>query len=68
MAITYSQYCNAIKGVCAKYDIPVIDLYNNCGITSENASEYLEDGIHPNIQRATLMGNYIAKQLFKIQP
>lgn len=67
-SITYSQYCNAIKDVCSKYDIPVIDLYNNCGITSENASEYLEDGVHPNIEGATLMGNYIAKELLEIQP
>ncbi len=66
--ITYEEYCNAIKEVCAKYDIPVIDLYNNSGITSDNANEYLSDGVHPNIQGATLMGKYIAKELEKIQP
>ena len=66
--ITYSQYCDAIKNVCAQYNIPVIDLYNNCGITTENTSEYLDDGVHPNIKGATLMGNYIAEVLKKINP
>lgn len=62
------QRAQAIKEVCQQYNIDVIDLYNNSGITVENASEYLEDGVHPNIKGATLIGNYIAKELLEIQP
>ena len=46
---TLLDYVNAMKEVCKKHSIPVIDLYNDSGITLSNLSQYtVEDRIHLN--------------------
>lgn len=45
------DYINAIKEVAGKYSLPVIDLFNNAGMSPFNeaqASQYFRDGLHPN--------------------
>ncbi len=42
------DYVDAIRDVAAVYSVPVLDLYRNAGISPENASHFLADGIHPN--------------------
>ncbi|MED4052932.1 SGNH/GDSL hydrolase family protein [Niallia taxi] len=39
---------NAIKEVCGKYGIPVLDLYHTSGITKYNLPQMTRDGLHPN--------------------
>lgn len=45
------DYVNAIKDVCEKYSVPVIDLFALSGMDpslSEVRSTYMPDGLHPN--------------------
>ena len=45
------DYVDAIKEVCDKYDVPVIDLFTLSGMDpslSEVRSQYMPDGLHPN--------------------
>lgn len=42
------DYVNAIKKVANLYSLPVIDLYAESGITSDNIDIYTRDGLHPN--------------------
>lgn len=36
-----------IRKIADKYDVNIVDLYNDSGITYENYSTYLGDGLHP---------------------
>lgn len=57
---------DTIKRICEeKYGFKVIDLYNVSGITSFNATQYLEDGIHPNSEGHQLLTNAIVMQIKK---
>lgn len=45
------DYVDAIKAVCERHSVPVIDLFNISGIdpsVSEMRSKYMPDGLHPN--------------------
>ena len=43
------KYCKAIKDVCAKYDILVLDTNSLCDFSKEyNADGYVGDGVHPS--------------------
>lgn len=45
------DYVDAIKAVCERHSVPVIDLFNISGIDpsiSEVRSKYMPDGLHPN--------------------
>ena len=55
-----------IKDYCDTNNIPVIDLYNESGITIENSSTYLMDGVHPNDEGYTLVANAIANYLLNL--
>ena len=45
----YEQVCQAIKDVCAKYDIPVLDTSKLADFSQEyNAKGYVGDGLHPS--------------------
>ncbi|QWG81991.1 SGNH/GDSL hydrolase family protein [Bacillus mycoides] len=51
--IPLSSYVNAIKEIGTKYGIPVLDLYNNCGLYPDsdlinNTYFSNKDGLHPN--------------------
>lgn len=60
------DYVQAIKDVCQKYSIPVIDLYSLSGLDPSIAStrtEYMPDGIHPNAKGHKLIADIIKEQL-----
>lgn len=38
----------SIKKIADKYDLTAVDLYKDSGITKDNTSTYLRDGLHPN--------------------
>lgn len=44
------DYVNAIKKLAYLYSLPVIDLYAESGIASDNLQFYTKDGLHPNEQ------------------
>ncbi len=52
-----------IKSVCAAKSVPYFDCYNEAGITVENATQYLEDGLHPNEAGKVVHGAYITRKL-----
>ena len=57
------DYVNAIKEVCSKYSIPVLDLYNNSCITGNInaiASTLYNDGLHPTSAAHTVIGKEVA--------
>ena len=45
------EYIEAICKVAKHYDLPILDLYNESGMTAdteENSKKYFDDGLHPN--------------------
>ena len=42
------QYVQAIKDVCSKNSVKVVDLFNLSGIDQSNLSTYTRDNLHPN--------------------
>ena len=57
--LTLADYCDAIRYVAEKNDILVVDLYNDCGITKENAELYTTDGLHPNTAGSEMIAECI---------
>lgn len=54
------DYVNALKAVCNKYSIPVIDLYTLSGLDpsdSETKANYMPDGLHPNAKGHEIIAN-----------
>lgn len=46
----FVEWVDGIKQVASKYAIPTLDLYRNCGFTSEIQAQkelYINDGLHP---------------------
>lgn len=58
------KIANAIKEVCEVCDISCIDVYNSkeCDFTNDT-SEYMGDGLHPNSKGHKVMAQYIYSQL-----
>jgi lysophospholipase L1-like esterase len=57
--LTLKQYVDIIKEVCESMQIPVIDFYNEVGLHPDRENwrtKYINDGLHPNLQGAQLMG------------
>ena len=57
------DYVDAMQKVCAKYDIPVIDLYHNFSINADNYDSYTSDGIHPNEEGHSLIAKAVEKYI-----
>lgn len=63
LGYTLTQFCNAIKEVCAYYGIPVLDMYEKCPINpivDGYMDKYIPDGTHPNFNGHRLMARYVA--------
>ena len=63
------DYVNAIKEVCAKYSVPVIDLFSLSGMDpslSEVRTQYMPDGLHPNAAGHAKIATIIANSLKSI--
>jgi lysophospholipase L1-like esterase len=64
-----NDYVNTIKEVCAKYSVPVIDLFNLSGMDpslSETRTQYMPDGLHPNAAGHEKIAAIISKELQNI--
>lgn len=73
LAVALESYCEAVKEVCAYYSIPVLDLYNESGITPhilrtvQGTDEgytgmynpYITDGTHPTQEGQDKMANIV---------
>jgi hypothetical protein len=61
-----NDYVDAIREVCEKYDVPVIDLFTLSGMDpslSEVRTQYMPDGLHPNAAGHEKIAAIIAKSL-----
>ena len=57
---------SAIRVVAKKYNLPVVDLYKDSGLTWDNTEVYLaQDLIHPNLEGADLITNCFNKALLE---
>ncbi len=67
---TLGDYVSAMKTICSKYAIPVVDLYTESGLYPENsviASQYFStDKLHPNDNGHVKFYNLIEKKLLNI--
>ena len=59
-----NQMSNIIKEVSDYFGVTCIDM-RKCGITIANKSNYLGDGLHPNLAGMTKMAEYIIAQMSK---
>ena len=60
------DYVEAIKAVCERWSVPVIDLYAESGIhpaIADQKADYMPDGIHPNAAGHEKISCYIANCL-----
>ncbi len=64
--LTLEDYVNALKDVCQRYSIPVIDLFNISGINptvEAIKNTYMPDGIHPNANGHKIIANLMKQYL-----
>jgi len=59
----WEQHNTYIRAAAEYYDIPLIDLAENCAITWENYSRYMIDKIHPTTAGMKLISNCIEAEL-----
>lgn len=57
------EYADAILRIGELRSLPVLDLYRNSGINSNNASTMLGDGLHPTADGYQVLGNIWASAL-----
>ncbi len=58
------DYVNATKEVGEKYNLQIVDLYHNSGITKDNLNLYTLDGLHPNNEGYKLIADILYKEVF----
>lgn len=67
LGLQISDYCDAIKNVCNKRNVLVIDT-NKCGINSENLRKYINDDgalVHHNQLGGAKVARFILNNLFE---
>ena len=55
---SFMPYVECIKDVCARYSIPVLDLYTQSGLhpsIEDYRTAYMPDGLHPNSEGSELL-------------
>lgn len=62
---TLANYANAIKQICAKRDVKVIDLFEINPLNPEDAS-LVPDGLHPNDDGHKILAKVLGEQLEKL--
>ncbi len=63
------DYVNAIKVICEKYSVPVIDLFNEYPVDPSDSADkmtYMPDGLHPNTDGHEIISNLIFEKLKSI--
>lgn len=64
---TLPDFVEALRNTSAEYNLPVIDGYHGMGVNKYNASAYLSDGTHHNVDGRKLFGEYIGGHLISKQ-
>lgn len=64
---TLPEFVEALRGVAAEYNLPVIDGYYGLGINKANASTFLSDGTHHNATGRERFGRFIGENLIAQQ-
>ncbi len=64
---TLIDFAEALRGVAAEFNLPVIDGYYGLGVNKFNASTYLVDGTHHNNDGRKLFGEFIGANLIAQQ-
>lgn len=67
-SLTISDYAEAVRLVCKKYGVPVVDLCGECGWNRFNAPSFTSDGVHPSGGGGPRMANVIIGRLHELQP
>ena len=65
------DYVDAIKTVCAKNGVSVLDLHTECTLDPSDVevrSEYMPDGIHPNADGHELIAEIMASHILGYEP
>ena len=68
---TLADYVQAIKTVCANYDVPVIDLYTECALDPSDPAvrtTYMPDGLHPKDAGHELVADILESHIRNITP
>lgn len=60
---TLPEFVEALRGVAAEYNLPVIDGYYGLGINKVNAATFLSDGTHHNVTGRERFGRFIGANL-----
>ena len=66
---TLGDYVNAVKEICEKYGVDVIDLYGELDLdpgAEETREYYMEDGLHPNTAGHRLIAEFLEHALIEI--
>ena len=63
---TLEDYVNAIREICKKRGVAVIDLFKINPLDPSDA-ELVPDGLHPNDRGHSVMADVVAKELLKIK-
>lgn len=64
---TLPEFAEALRNTAAEYNLPIIDGYHGMGVNRYNASAYLSDGTHHNVDGRKLFGEYIGGHLISKQ-
>lgn len=57
--LTFDDYIDAIKKICEKHDVTIVDFNTAFGMTAENYSAYYIDHVHPDSELQKRAGEYL---------
>lgn len=61
----FTAYVEAVRTLAEEKQISIIDVYQELGITWDNASTYLADGCHPNYLGRFKIGEIVGKSMMQ---
>ncbi len=68
---TLGDYVNAVKTVCAKNGVSVVDLYTECTLDPTDAAvreQYMPDGLHPNAAGHEVVAGILETHIRSFEP
>jgi len=68
---TLEDYVNAVKTVCAKNGVSVVDLYTECTLDPTDAAvreQYMPDGLHPNAAGHEVVAGILETHIRSFEP